>query len=126
MMIVTNLNLIWCSEKVPEDAAGVEKLLEASGVWKLVRYACSADHPVTVVTVMEDVLGVVVGELDISFRPCNKGYIESDVRGCITSRVVRALPGKTWRNKRVIGEGESGGIVSRRGRCLISSKRVLR
>ena len=126
MMIVTDFNLRWCSQRVPEDAAGVEKMLKASGVWELVRYAGSAGHRVTIGTVMKDVLGVVVGELDISFRPCNKGFIESEVRGYITSRVVRALPGKTWRNKRIIGEGEGGGIVSRRGRYTISSKRVLR
>lgn len=125
-MTVTDFKITWFPERVPKDIAGVEEILEASGVWELVHYAAGVRHSVTGLTVIKDGRGVAAGELVISFSPCKKGFIESEVRSYITSQVVRSLPGKTGRNKRAIGEGESGEIVSRRGRCPISSKRVFR
>ena len=93
-MIVTYLNLTWCSPRIPENAAEVERILEVSGIWEMVRYAGGKGHPVTLVTGIKDVGGDVLGELGLSFSPSNRGFIESEARSCITTEILESMPVK--------------------------------
>ena len=89
-MIVTYFSVTWGSARVPKDAAEVERVLEVSGIWEMVRYAGGKCHPVTLVAGIKDVTQGVFGELDLSFAPSNRGFIETEARSCITTEILKS------------------------------------
>jgi len=103
-MTPIDIELVWCSENVPEEVSEVDEMVETSGIWELVEYVAFTGRPTTIIKGIKDDRGAVIGELVMSFGKCEKGVIESEMRSYITSQVVQLLHGVASANKRLVDE----------------------